>query len=148
MSTWCGPCMYDLYGRCEPKFETLIYATDIAVGPGGEILMLDSLLNHFIVFNEDGVKKHQPTAVRFRVDEWVRGLAFHPLEEYFFVVVWSSTGKLKVKMYTIDGEFSREIILREKEPICHPLPSFAISKEGLLAVTCTIGGIGAMVIVI
>ena len=116
------------------------------------VFVLDSHLKRCIVFNEDGVKKDEST-VRLRGEKLLRGLAFHPLGEYLFVVGidwlgWLSKGTLAVEIYTTDGEFSREIILRKKEPICHPLPSFAISKEGRLAVTCTIGGIGANVIVI
>ena len=146
--------VYDLNGRHERTFRSGVISNeiDIAVGPGGQIFVLDSHLKRCMVFNEDGVKKDEST-VHLRGEKWLRGLAFHPLGEYFFVVgvdwlEWFSTGTLAVEIYTTDGEFSREIILRETEPICHPLPSFAISKEGRLAVTCTIGGIGAMVIVI
>ena len=146
--------VYHLNGRHERTFGSGIIsnAIDIAVGPGGQIFVLDSHLKRCMVFNEDGVKKDEST-VRLRDEKGVRGLAFHPLGEYFFVVGvdwlgWFSTGTLTVKIYTTDGKFSREIKLRKKEPICHPLPSFAISKEGRLAVTCTIGGIGSMVIVI
>ncbi|XP_068670856.1 uncharacterized protein [Montipora foliosa] len=144
--------VYDLNGRCERNFGSGKYIIDIAVGPGGQIFALASL-KRCMVFNEDGVKKHEFT-LRLLNSRWLCGLAFHPLGEYFFVVgvnmeisARSSTGKLTMEIYTKDGAFSREIILRENEPLFLQVTSFAISKEGRLAVTWAIGPIGAMVIV-
>ncbi|XP_068762324.1 uncharacterized protein [Montipora capricornis] len=145
--------VYYLNGRHERTFGSGIIsnAIDVAVGPSGQIFVLDSHLKRCIVFNEDGVKKDEST-VRLRGEKLLHGLAFHPLGEYFFVVGidwWRlCIGTLAVEIYTTDGEFSREIILRENEPPFIPLPSFAISKEGRLAVTCSTEGIDAMVIVI
>ena len=50
--------VYDLNGRHERTIGSGIIrnAIDIAVGPGGQIFVLDSHLKRCMVFNEDGVK--------------------------------------------------------------------------------------------
>ncbi|XP_068716146.1 uncharacterized protein [Montipora foliosa] len=145
--------VYDLKGIHEHSLGRGIIrnAADIAVGPGGQIFVLElSVQNVCMVFNEDGVKTHE-FAVRIG---WPCGLAFHPLGEYVLLVgVDLCRHRLTVEMYTKDGEFYRKIMLRkiilhEKEVNDFPPPSVAISKEGRLAVTYKNKGVGAMVIVL
>ena len=141
--------VYDLYGRYERSFGSGIIhdAIDIAVGPGGQIFVLESGLNVCIVFNKDGVRKNEFT-VRGGEYKLTTGLAFHPLGEYFFLVAFDCSGDiLTVEMYAAkDGEFNRQIILREN--IFYYAPTLvAISKESRLAVTCNMS-VGAMVLVI
>ena len=110
--------------------------------------MLDSVLKGCIIFNEDGVKKHE-FRVRVGNDRVPHGLALHPLGEYVFVVgVDVDRDILTVEMYSKDGEFYREIILPKKGPSFFPRPSVAISKKGRLATTSGNGGVGAMVYVL
>ncbi|XP_068716087.1 uncharacterized protein [Montipora foliosa] len=136
--------VYYLNGRYERSFgrEIISDARDIAVGPFEQIFVLDAVLNVCVVFNKDGVKKHEFT-VRLG-DKWrLHGLALHPLGEYVFLVgvEWSnshgrSKGTLTVEIYTKDGEFCREIRIHEFEAEPIFFKSFAaISKEGRLAVT-------------
>ncbi|XP_068762310.1 uncharacterized protein [Montipora capricornis] len=134
--------VYDLNGRYERSFgrEITSDAQDIAVGLSEQIFVLDAGLNVCIVFNKDGVKKHEFT-VRLGDKGWLYGFALHPLGEYVFIAgversssFWRSGGTLKVEIYTKDGEFYREIRLRENKPIW--FNSVAISKEGRLVVSC------------
>ena len=131
--------VYDLNGRYERSFgrELISNARDIAVGPSQQIFVLDADLKVYFVFNKDGVMEHTFT-VRLG---WLHGLALHPSGGYVFVVgddlsaedsLRRFDGTLKVKIYTKDGEFYREIRLSEEEPIF--FASVAISKEGRLAV--------------
>ncbi|XP_068673425.1 uncharacterized protein [Montipora foliosa] len=141
--------VYDLNGRYERSFGRgiLSVACDIAVGPGGQIFVLNEL--DCIVFNEDGVKKHEFTVSR-GLKELPCGLAVHPLGEFVFLVgVDIDTRRsLTVQMYTEDGEFYRKITLRENVLFYPEPPLVAINKEGRLAVTCKLEGVNAMVIVL
>ena len=150
--------VYDLNGRNECSFgrEIICDAQDIAVGPSEQIFVLDDSLEACIVFNKDGVKKHEFT-VRLGDKGWLYGLALHPLGEYVFVVGVDfssnsfpfSKGTLKVEIYTKDGEVYRKIRLREGESTLLR-NSVAISKEGRLAVTaeCLNHDFGALVFVL
>lgn len=110
--------------------------------------MLDSILKGCIIFNEDGVKKHE-FRVRVGNDRVPHGLALLPLGKYVFVVgVDVDRDILTVEMYSKDSEFYREIILPKKGPSFFPRPSVAISKKGRLATTSGNGGVGAMVYVL
>ena len=79
--------VYILNGRYERIFGRGIICCGegIAIGPEGQIFVLDSVLKGCIIFNEDGVKKHEFT-VRVGNDQVLHGLALHPLGEYVFVV--------------------------------------------------------------
>ncbi|XP_068755164.1 uncharacterized protein [Montipora capricornis] len=145
--------VYDLNGRYKRSFGKGILrcAEDAAVGPSGQMFVLDSRQEVCIVFDEDGVEKHKFAVCRERT-KLLRGLDIHPQGEYVFVVkidwlLWLDF-TLTVEMYTKDGVFHKETMLREKKSILSPLPSVAISKEGRLAATCRIEGVGGMVIVL
>ena len=136
--------VYDLNGRYETAVGNGILqdASDIAVGPGGQIFVLDSRQKLCIIFNEDGRKEHQFTVCR-ELEESADPcrLALHPSGEFiFFAVVHWFTYRLAVELYTNDGVFNRRINL-------HAMPPFAISKDGRLAVTQHKHG-GANVIVL
>ena len=142
--------VYDVNGRYERGvgYGILQDASDIAVGPGGQIFVLDRFQMVCIVFNKDGEKEHQFTVFGEKY-EWPFSLAFHPLGEYIFIVGVQIYGsRLTVEMYTKDSVFYRKIILHEKEWHGSVSPSVAISKEGRLAVTCQNECVGAKVIVL
>ena len=75
--------VYILNGRYERIFGRGIICC--GEGPEGKIFVLDSVLKGCIIFNEDGVKRHEFT-VRVGNDQVLHGLALHPLGEYVFVV--------------------------------------------------------------
>ena len=139
--------VYDLNGRYELSFRGRIInnATDIAVGPNGQIFVLDSHGEVCKICNEDGEEEHK---FIFRGHLLLScGLVFHPFGEYIFLVGMEvSAGPLLVVMYSTDGEFYRDIILCERGGI--RFPSVAISKEGRLAVSCKFRHVGTEVFVL
>ena len=132
--------VYDLTGTYEQSFGRGIIrrAKDIAVGPDGQIFVLDYPRKVCIVFDENGVKRHEFTVFRGNGSEWRFGFAIHQSGKFVvFVGVNTGTlGSLTVEMCTKDGEFYRKITLHEDEISSRELPLVAISNEGRLAVTC------------
>ena len=125
---------------------TVLSVTDIAAGSDDEIFVLEDRLikNHDIVrvFTKDGHQQKE-----FRVDSkedvyvrLCRLACYQSDEEIVLAGVERKTRRLKVAMYSKDGEFNRSVTLNERifndqERYIHKIFGIAVTNDGSVAIS-------------
>ena len=125
---------------------TVLSVTDIVAGSDDEIFVLEDRLikNHGIVrvFTKDGHQQKE-----FRVDSkedvyvrLCRLACYQSDEEIVLAGVERKTRRLKVAMYSKDGEFNRSVTLNERifndqERYIHKIFGIAVTNDGSVAIS-------------